>query len=52
MAEPRDLRNKIHSINNASDPIKSEPMRYRNIASIMTSEVFTVNPRIRPLLQN
>jgi len=39
------LRNKIlNSVNNASNSIKSEPMRYRNIASIMTSEVFTINP--------
>jgi CBS domain-containing protein len=39
------LRNKIlKSVNNASNSIKSEPMRYRNIASIMTSEVFTINP--------
>ena len=39
------MRNKIlNSVNNASNSIKSEPMRYRNIASIMTSEVFTVNP--------
>jgi CBS domain-containing protein len=39
------LRNKIvNSVNNASNSIKSEPMRYRNIASIMTSEVLTINP--------
>ena len=39
------MRNKIvNSVNNASNSIKSEPMRYRNIASIMTSEVFTINP--------
>jgi CBS domain-containing protein len=41
----RDLRNRIStSINNATNPIKSEPMRYRNIASIMTPEVFTITP--------
>jgi CBS domain-containing protein len=34
----------LNSVNNASNPIKSEPMRYRNIASVMTSEVFTINP--------
>ena len=34
----------MNSVNNASNPIKSEPMRYRNIASVMTSEVFTINP--------
>jgi len=45
MAESRKLRNKLSTAsNNASNPIKSEPMRYRNIASIMTSEVFTINP--------
>jgi CBS domain-containing protein len=39
------LRDKIlNFVNNASNSIKSEPMRYRNIASIMTSEVFTINP--------
>jgi CBS domain-containing protein len=32
------------SVNNAYNPIKSEPMSYRNIASIMTCEVFTINP--------
>jgi CBS domain-containing protein len=32
------------STNKTSKPIKSEPTRYRNIASIMTSEVFTINP--------
>ena len=36
--ELRELRNKTFK------PIKSEPMRYQNIASIMTSEVFTINP--------
>ena len=39
------MGNKIlDSVNNASNSIKSEPMRYRNVASIMTSEVFTINP--------
>jgi CBS domain-containing protein len=32
------------STNKTSKPIKSEPTRYQNIASIMTSEVFTINP--------
>jgi CBS domain-containing protein len=44
MADLKDMRNKISTSNKASNPIKSEPMRYRNIASIMTSEVFTINP--------
>jgi CBS domain-containing protein len=44
MADLKDIRNEISTSNNASIPIKSEPMRYRNIASIMTSEVFTINP--------
>lgn len=45
MAGPKDLRNEIsNSANNASNSIKSEPMRYRNIASIMTPEVFTITP--------
>ena len=39
------MSNKIPTfLDNASNPIKSEPMHYRNIASIMTSEVFTINP--------
>jgi CBS domain-containing protein len=39
------LGNRVsNSIDNASDPIKSEPMRYRNISSIMTPEVFTITP--------
>jgi CBS domain-containing protein len=39
------VRDKIlNFVNNASNSIKSEPVRYRNIASIMTSEVFTINP--------
>ena len=33
-----------NSIDNTSNPIKSEPMRYRNISSIMTPEVFTITP--------
>jgi CBS domain-containing protein len=44
MADLKDLRNELTTSNNASGPIKSEPMRYRNIASIMTPEVFTINP--------
>jgi CBS domain-containing protein len=39
------LSNKIPtSLDKESNPIKSEPTRYRNIASIMTSEVFTISP--------
>ena len=44
MADLKDLRNQLSTSNKVSSPIKSEPMRYRNIASIMTSEVFTINP--------
>ena len=33
-----------NSIDNTSNPIKTEPMRYRNISSIMTPEVFTITP--------
>ena len=32
------------SINDEPNSIRSEPMRYRNIASIMTPEVFTITP--------
>jgi CBS domain-containing protein len=40
-----DLGNRVsNSIDNTSNPIKSEPMRYRNISSIMTPEVFTITP--------
>jgi len=45
MAEPRDLRkNTSTAINNASDQIESDPMRYQKIENIMTSEVLTINP--------
>jgi CBS domain-containing protein len=44
MADLKDVRNGFSASNKASSPIKSEPMRYRNIASIMISEVFTINP--------
>ena len=40
-----DLRKKIStSANNESDFIRSNPMRYQNIASIMTPEVVTIKP--------
>jgi CBS domain-containing protein len=43
--ELRGLSDKIStSVNGEPDSIKSEPMRYRNIASIMTHEVFTIKP--------
>ena len=32
------------SVNKASNLVKSDPTRYRNIANIMTPEVFTINP--------
>lgn len=45
MAEPRNLKKKTSTvINNASDQIESEPMRYRKIGNIMTSEVLTITP--------
>jgi CBS domain-containing protein len=37
-------KNFLTSINSESDFIKSDPMRYRNIASIMTPEVVTIKP--------
>ena len=45
MAEPGDLGKKASTaINNASDQIESEPVRYRKIKNIMTSEVLTITP--------
>lgn len=45
MEGSRDFGNNISApIDNAVDQIKSESMRHRNIADIMTSEVLTVNP--------
>ena len=32
------------SVNKASNLVKSDPTRYRNIANIMTTEIFTINP--------
>jgi CBS domain-containing protein len=32
------------SFNKASNLVKSDPTRYRNIANIMTTEIFTINP--------
>jgi CBS domain-containing protein len=39
------LGNRIStSVNKASNLVKSDPTRYRNIANIMTTEIFTINP--------
>jgi CBS domain-containing protein len=35
---------KSPSVNKVSDLVKSDATRYRNIANIMTTEVFTINP--------
>ena len=43
--ELRELSNKNStSVNKTSNRIKSEPTRYQNMANVMTSEVFTINP--------